>query len=82
MVLLRVIYTDDEAARRDMEEYLFNEKFEEIDSEIRLWLNTSEGMRMLNKQISHKKVGCAGWKYRIVVLNTVLSLSGYNRGGA
>lgn len=56
VVLLKVIYSDEEAERRDMEEYLFNERFQEIDGEIRLWLNTKEGNKLLNKQVSHKKV--------------------------
>jgi hypothetical protein len=55
VVLLKVIYSDEEAERRDVEEYLFNERFQEIDSEIRLWLGTSEGNKLLGKQVSHKK---------------------------
>eukprot|EP00602_Paraphysomonas_sp_CaronLab_P006141 CAMPEP_0185022112 /NCGR_PEP_ID=MMETSP1103-20130426/4839_1 /TAXON_ID=36769 /ORGANISM="Paraphysomonas bandaiensis, Strain Caron Lab Isolate" /LENGTH=1362 /DNA_ID=CAMNT_0027554057 /DNA_START=11 /DNA_END=4100 /DNA_ORIENTATION=+ len=55
VVLMKLIYTDDEARRRDDEEYLFNSKFEEIENEIRLWMSTSEGYKLLNKQIASKK---------------------------
>lgn len=50
VVLIKVIYTDEEASRRDEEEDMFAIKFDELDSEIRLWLNTEEGYINMKKQ--------------------------------
>mmetsp|Transcript_35485 Transcript_35485/g.66233 ORF Transcript_35485/g.66233 Transcript_35485/m.66233 type:complete len:1350 (-) Transcript_35485:239-4288(-) len=55
VVLIKIIYTEEEAARRDEEEDMFSIKFDEIDSEVRLWLNTDEGYDLLNKQIKIRR---------------------------
>lgn len=55
VVLIKIIYTEEEAARRDEEEDMFSIKFDELDSEIRLWLNTDEGYDLLCKQIKIRR---------------------------
>jgi hypothetical protein len=55
VVLIKVIYTEEEASRRDEEEDMFSIKFDELDSEIRLWLNTDEGYDLLVKQIKLRR---------------------------
>lgn len=50
VVLVKIIYTEEEASRRDEEEDMFSIKFDELDGEIRLWMNTEEGYLNLKKQ--------------------------------
>lgn len=55
VVLIKIIYTEEEAARRDEEEDMFAIKFDEIEGEVHLWLNTDEGYALLNKQIKLRR---------------------------
>ncbi len=50
IVILKYIYTDEEASRRHREETTIDDKFEEITEEIRLWLTTTEGRNTLISQ--------------------------------
>ena len=50
VVLVKIIYTEEEASRRDEEEDMFSIKFDELDSEIKLWLDTEEGYLAMKKQ--------------------------------
>ena len=55
VVLVKIIYTEEEASRRDEEEDMFSIKFEEIDGEVRLWLNTDEGYDLIVKQLKKRR---------------------------
>ena len=71
VVIVKTIYTDEEAQRREEEEDLFRQKFEEIEgevrleffpfshlpsSQIRLWLSISEGHKALSQAVTLKRV--------------------------
>lgn len=56
-MLVKVIYSDEEAQRRDAEEDMFDNRFEDIEQEIRMWLQTKEGKKMLAAQTKRRQIG-------------------------
>eukprot|EP00981_Chlorochromonas_danica_P007020 scaffold1524_cov182-Ochromonas_danica.AAC.4 len=55
VVLIKSVYVEEEADRREQEEDEFMERFDEIDFNIRIWLLTEEGQKALNQEIRARK---------------------------
>ena len=49
IVLLKTIYNQEEIERREIEEQVYMDDFEEIDATIRLWLQSDEGKALTHK---------------------------------
>ena len=49
------IYTDEEAARRDLEEDEYISRFQQMEEEIRVWALTQEGRKMLDMVVNQRK---------------------------
>lgn len=56
VVLVKTIFSEEEAERRAVEEKDLTMRFETIDNDIRLWLATTEGKNELKKEIKMRKV--------------------------
>jgi hypothetical protein len=55
VVIVKSVYVEEEATRRDIEEEEFLERFEEVEDEIRIWFATEEGKRELDKEVRRRK---------------------------
>eukprot|EP01035_Chromulina_nebulosa_P018068 gene18068-23715_t len=55
VVIVKTIYRDDEAMMRDIEEDEYMIQFEAIDNDIQLWLNTDEGKKQLDKEVTKRR---------------------------
>ncbi len=55
VVIVKSIYVDEEANKREVEEDEYLERFEEIEDEIRIWLLTKEGKVLLEKEVRRRK---------------------------
>ena len=55
VVLLKTIYSEEEAERRAVEEKDLTMRFEVIDTDIRLWISTTEGKKELKKELKRRK---------------------------
>lgn len=55
VVLVKTIFSEEEAERRAIEEKDLTMRFEAIDTAIRLWISTTEGKNELKKEVKHRK---------------------------
>merc|ERR1711991_832194 len=55
IVLLKTIYTQEEIERREEEEQLYMDEFEEVDAMIRIWLQSEEGKRLTQKTMKIRR---------------------------
>jgi Leucine-rich repeat (LRR) protein len=55
VVLVKTIFSEEEAERRAIEEKDFSMRFEQIDTDIRLWISTTEGKKELKAEIKKRK---------------------------
>jgi len=59
LVVLSSIYTSEEANRREEEDEVFMEMFEEIEEQIRFWVQTDEGKVVLKKVCKQRRKNLA-----------------------
>lgn len=55
VVLVKAVYVEEEATRREIEEDEFLERFDEVEGEMRIWFATEEGKRELDKEVRRRK---------------------------
>lgn len=55
VVVVKSVYIEEEAIRRENEEEFFIQSFEIIDEEIIVWLKTREGQMLLKKEVKERK---------------------------
>lgn len=55
VVLVKAVYVEEEATRREIEEEEFLERFQEVEDEVRIWFATEEGKRELDKEVRRRK---------------------------
>lgn len=55
VVVVKTIFSEEEAERRALEEKELTMRFETIDTDIRLWISTTEGKKELKKEIKRRK---------------------------
>jgi hypothetical protein len=71
VVLTKVIFSQEEALRREMEEKELTKKFVDIDNDIRLWISTAEGKKELKKELKRRK---KAWSEEIKLRSEVYKL--------
>lgn len=55
IVLVKSIYSEEEASRREAEEDEYMMRFEEIEEDVRIWLFTTEGKKEIDKEVSVRR---------------------------
>jgi len=57
VVLAKSIYIQEEADRREIEENEYLMRWEELESDIKIWLETEQGKKELDKEFNRRKAG-------------------------
>ncbi|CAM9458599.1 unnamed protein product [Pylaiella littoralis] len=69
MVVVKIIYTEEEARRRKEEDKEVFEVFKKTDKQVREWLKTKQGMGRVTEEIKKRKAVCS---FRIIVIDTTI----------